>query len=103
MFSPFRLSTLALGVLLSGSLGACSTCPSGACAADTAMQTQVESRIDAVPALDNDDINVQAQHRVVYLSGLVDTMAEAHEAAAIARQQQGVRQVVNLLQERGNW
>lgn len=103
MLSPSRLSVLALAALLGGGLGACSSCPSGSCAADAALESQVESRIDAVPALDGDDIQVQAQDRVVYLNGLVDTTAEAHEAASIARRQQGVRQVVNMLQERGNW
>ncbi len=103
MPSFFRLSALALAVLLTGSLGACSHCSSAACAADAQLQAQVTSSINAESALQADDITVQVRDGVVYLNGLVDTATEVDEAAAIAGQQQGVRRVVNMLQARNAW
>lgn len=98
-----RLSALALGIVLAGSLGACSHCSSTACAADAQIASAVNAAIDDRPALHADDINVNVRDGVVYLNGLVDTVAEASQAELVAQSQPGVRQVVNLLQERNAW
>src|SRR2546428_2289917 len=71
-------------------------------ASDATVTTTVKSKLVADPATSAARINVDTSNGVVTLSGAVPTAAEKSEAERIARNTQGVTQVVNnITVERG--
>ncbi|HEY8461432.1 MAG TPA: BON domain-containing protein [Blastocatellia bacterium] len=64
-------------------------------ATDAAVTTAVKNRLATDPATSGARINVDTANGVVTLSGSVSTAAEKAEAERIARNTQGVTQVVN--------
>jgi hyperosmotically inducible protein len=71
-------------------------------ASDATVTTTVKNRLAAEPTTSAAKINVDTSNGVVTLSGAVPTTAEKSEAERIARNTQGVTQVVNnITVERG--
>src|SRR5262245_32469279 len=71
-------------------------------ATDATVTTSVKNRLAADPTTSAARINVDTSNGVVTLSGAVPTTAEKSEAERIARNTQGVTQVVNnITVERG--
>jgi hyperosmotically inducible periplasmic protein len=66
-------------------------------ATDTTITTTVKNRLAADPTTSAAKVNVDTSNGVVTLSGSVPTAAEKSEAERIARNTQGVTQVVNNL------
>jgi len=65
---------------------------------DTKITKNVEALIDKHPELTPpEEINVQTGNHVVYLSGLVDDGVEVENAELVARQAEGVSDVVNMI------
>src|SRR5262245_37792572 len=64
-------------------------------ATDATVTTTVKNRLAADPTTSAARINVDTSNGVVTLSGAVPTAAEKSEAERIARNTQGVTQVVN--------
>src|SRR5215470_9526345 len=64
-------------------------------ATDTTVTTTVKNKLAADPTTSAARINVDTSNGVVTLSGAVPTAAEKSEAERIARNTQGVTQVVN--------
>ena len=65
---------------------------------DETVATNVRTRLAAAAALDTSQVTVQAKNQVVTLSGSVATAAAKEEAVQVARQADGVRDVVDELQ-----
>jgi hyperosmotically inducible protein len=70
-------------------------------AGDTTINTAVKNRLAAEPTTSAAKIDVDTSNGVVTLSGKVPTAAERSEAERIARNTQGVRQVVNNISTEG--
>jgi hyperosmotically inducible protein len=71
-------------------------------ASDTTVNTSLKNKLAADPTTSAAKINVDTSNGVVTLSGTVPTAAEKSEAERIARNTQGVTQVVNNINvERG--
>lgn len=58
------------------------------------IETQLDQRPDLAPP---QEIGVQTKNHVVYLSGLVDSGVEVQNAESVARQTDGVSNVVNSI------
>ncbi len=82
-------AVIALGALL---LGACSQKPD-----DTAITSDIQSKLFQDPVLKTRDIRVESQKGVVVLSGSVGTELEKGSAEHLASQASGVKQVINQL------
>ena len=65
---------------------------------DETVATNVRTRLAAAATLDTSQVTVQAKNQVVTLSGSVATAAAKEEAVQVARQADGVRDVVDELQ-----
>ena len=86
-----KLSFIALSAALVISLAGCER----RSASDTTINTAVKNKLAADPTTSAARINVDTSNGVVTLSGKVPTAAEKSEAERIARNTQGVTQVVN--------
>src|SRR5262245_55516009 len=64
---------------------------------DPGITTAVKSKLAADDAVKAYQINVDTSQRVVTLSGTVDTQAAKDQAVTIARQTEGVRDVVDRI------
>ena len=65
---------------------------------DETVATNVRARLAAASTLDTSQVTVQAKSQVVTLTGTVATAAAKEEAVQVARQAEGVRDVVDQLQ-----
>src|SRR5215475_1116259 len=93
-----KLSFIAIAAALVISLTGCER----RSATDTTVTTAVKNKLAADPTTSAVRINVDTSNGVVTLSGAVPTAAEKSEAERIARNTQGVTQVVNnITVERG--
>ena len=92
---------IALPTALVGSVPGCASemgCKSETCAADARISSQLRVSIRQHPALEApNSVRVQTADGVGYLHGHVDTELQRDEAAALARQVPGVRDVVDSL------
>jgi hyperosmotically inducible protein len=70
-------------------------------AGDATINTAVKNKLAADPTTSAAKIDVDTSNGVVTLSGKVPTAAEKSEAERIARNTQGVRQVVNNISAEG--
>jgi hyperosmotically inducible periplasmic protein len=86
-----KLSFIALSAALVICLAGCERRSAG----DTTINTAVKNKLAADPTTSATRINVDTSNGVVTLSGKVPTAAEKSEAERIARNTQGVTQVVN--------
>jgi hyperosmotically inducible protein len=92
-----KLSSIAISAALVISL----TCCERRSASDTTINTAVKNKLAAEPTTSAAKIDVDTSNGVVTLSGKVPTAAEKSEAERIARNTQGVRQVVNNISAEG--
>jgi hyperosmotically inducible periplasmic protein len=93
-----KLSFIAIAAALLISLTGCER----RSATDATVTTSVKNKLAADPTTSAARINVDTSNGVVTLSGAVPTAAEKAEAERIARNTQGVTQVVNnITVERG--
>src|SRR5215475_2258226 len=93
-----KLSLIAISAALVISLAGCERRSAG----DATINTAVKNKLAADPITSAAKIDVDTSNGVVTLSGKVPTAAEKSEAERIARNTQGVRQVVNnITVERG--
>ena len=92
-----KLSFIAISAALVISLAGCERRSAG----DTTITTAVKNKLAADPTTSAAKIDVDTSNGVVTLSGKVPTAAEKSEAERIARNTQGVRQVVNNLSAEG--
>lgn len=93
-----KLSFIAIAAALVISLTGCER----RSATDATVTTAVKNKLAADPTTSAARINVDTSNGVVTLSGAVPTAAEKSEAERIARNTQGVTQVVNnITVERG--
>ncbi|HEV2666833.1 MAG TPA: BON domain-containing protein [Blastocatellia bacterium] len=93
-----KLSFIAIAAALVISLTGCER----RSATDATVTTSVKNKLAADPTTSAARINVDTSNGVVTLSGAVPTTAEKAEAERIARNTQGVTQVVNnITVERG--
>src|SRR5215471_16981130 len=92
-----KLSFIAISAALVISLAGCERRSAG----DTTINTAVKNRLTAEPTTSAAKIDVDTSNGVVTLSGKVPTAAERSEAERIARNTQGVRQVVNNISTEG--
>jgi len=93
-----KLSFIAIAAALVISLTGCER----RSATDATVTTSVKNKLAADPTTSAARINVDTSNGVVTLSGAVPTAAEKAEAERIARNTQGVTQVVNnITVERG--
>ena len=93
-----KLSFIAIVAALVISLAGCER----RSASDTTVNTSLKNKLAADPTTSAAKINVDTSNGVVTLSGTVPTAAEKSEAERIARNTQGVTQVVNNINvERG--
>ena len=93
-----KLSFIAIAAALLISLTGCER----RSATDATVTTSVKNKLAADPTTSAARINVDTSNGVVTLSGAVPTTAEKAEAERIARNTQGVTQVVNNISvERG--
>jgi hyperosmotically inducible protein len=92
-----KLSFIALSAALVISLAGCER----RSASDTTINTAVKNKLAADPTTSAAKIDVDTSNGVVTLSGKVPTAAEKSEAERIARNTQGVRQVVNNISAEG--
>jgi hyperosmotically inducible periplasmic protein len=86
-----KLSFIALSAALVICLAGCER----RSASDTTITTAVKNKLAADPTTSAARINVDTSNGIVTLSGKVPTTAERSEAERIARNTQGVTQVVN--------
>lgn len=87
---------LLASLLLAASVAACAATDQQ----DLKLSSDVEHSINSHPALKADILHVQADNRIVYLSGSTDTWVEYYEAEDAARAVPGVLRVVNKLEVR---
>jgi len=92
-----KLSFIAISAALVISLAGCER----RSASDTTITTAVKNKLAADPTTSAAKIDVDTSNGVVTLSGKVPTAAEKSEAERIARNTQGVRQVVNNISPEG--
>src|SRR5215510_10846043 len=93
-----KLSLIAITAALIISLAGCER----RSASDATITTAVKNKLAADPTTSAAKINVDTSNGVVTLSGSVPTAAEKSEAERLARNTQGVTQVVNnITAERG--
>ena len=92
-----KLSLIAISAALVISLAGCER----RSASDTTITTAVKNKLAADPTTSAAKIDVDTSNGVVTLSGKVPTAAEKSEAERIARNTQGVRQVVNNISAEG--
>jgi hyperosmotically inducible periplasmic protein len=93
-----KLSFIALSAALVISLAGCER----RSASDTTVTTAVKNKLAADPTTSAAKIDVDTSNGVVTLSGNVPTAAEKAEAERLARNTQGVTQVINNISvERG--
>src|SRR5215475_623672 len=92
-----KLSLIAMSAALVISLAGCER----RSASDTTTNTAVKNKLAADPTTSAAKIDVDTTNGVVTLSGKVPTAAEKSEAERIARNTQGVRQVVNNISTEG--
>ena len=92
-----KLSLIAITAALVISLAGCER----RSASDTTITTAVKNKLAADPTTSAAKIDVDTSNGVVTLSGKVPTTAEKSEAERIARNTQGVRQVVNNISAEG--
>jgi osmotically-inducible protein OsmY len=99
-----RISALALSMVLAGALAGCAgfgRCSPENCASDKQTLSELNSALAShrelgAPA----DIHSQVINGVAYLTGVLDTDLEVHNAERIALQVPGVKDVVNNLTTR---
>src|SRR5215470_9739627 len=92
-----KLSFIAIVAALLISLTGCES----RTATDATVTTAVKNKLATDPTTSVARINVDTANGVVTLSGAVPTMAEKSEAERIARNTQGVTQVVNNITVEG--
>jgi hyperosmotically inducible protein len=92
-----KLSLIAISAALVISLAGCERRSAG----DATINTAVKNKLAADPTTSAAKIDVDTSNGVVTLSGKVPTAAEKSEAERIARNTQGVRQVVNNVSVEG--
>jgi len=92
-----KLSFIAISAALVISLAGCERRSAG----DATINTAVKNKLAAEPTTSAAKIDVDTSNGVVTLSGKVPTTAEKSEAERIARNTQGVRQVVNNISVEG--
>lgn len=93
--SGFRLAILiVMGVLL---LGACNSFKLFQSADDKAITTNIQAKLFSDPILKTRDVRVDSRNGIVMLSGSVGTDLERAAVERIATQEDGVKNVVNML------
>ena len=101
MTRPIHLYTLALVLVLTGTLPGCAAykkCGFGGCPGDAEITAQVRALFDQYPALKPPNLlDVQTLDHVVYLNGVVDTDLERQMAESVADEVKGVTKVVNSI------
>jgi osmotically-inducible protein OsmY len=101
MTRPTHLYTLALALVLTGTLPGCAAykkCGFGGCPGDAEITAQVRALFDQHPALKPpNQLDVQTLDHVVYLNGVVDTDLERQMAESVAHEAKGVAKVVNSI------
>ena len=85
---------VAMGALLPGS---CNSFKSSQPPSDKSITTDIQAKLFSDPVLKARDIRVDAQRGMVTLSGTVDTELERSAVERIARQEDGVKSVVNMM------
>jgi len=75
--------------------------PASELLSDTWITTKVKRELFDDPEISGFSVHVETVSGKVYLQGLVQTNAQRHRAAALARGVKGVTSVVNLLRTRG--
>jgi len=83
-------------VLLNG-CSAAVLCADETCAADHPISAEVSAQFAHYPSLTANMVRVQTLHRVVYLTGIVDTDVERLLAVSVAGDVQGVTRVVDSI------
>ena len=93
--SQLRLAILmVIGVLL---LGACNSFKLFHSTDDKAITTNIQAKLFSDPVLKTRDIRVDSRNGIVTLSGTVGTDLERSAVERIATQEDGVKNVVNML------
>jgi len=96
---PFHAPIVML--ITAGILAGCATDPAsgpGGGSSDAKITQNIETQFDKHPDLGPpQEIDVQTKNHVVYLSGLVDSGVAVADAESVARQAQGVSDVVNTI------
>jgi hyperosmotically inducible protein len=75
-----------------------STQPVGEQMSDAGITSKIKAKYVADPEINPFNISVETEEGVVYLTGRVKTQASKDEAEQLARDTDGVRQVVNNIQ-----
>jgi len=109
MTKPRLLVDWAAAVIATGALSGCMTysayrkCGFDGCPGDATITNEVRALFNQHPVLEPPNIiDVQTVNHVVYLNGLVDTDLERQLAESVAREAQGVTQVINSIGISGN-
>ena len=93
--SQLRLVILiVMGVLL---LGACNSFKLFQSTDDKAITTNIQAKLFSDPVLKTRDVRVDSRNGIVTLSGTVGTDLERAAVERIATQEEGVKNVVNML------
>ena len=93
--SQLRLAILmVMGVLL---LGACNSFKLFQSTDDKAITTNIQAKLFSDPILKTRDVRVDSRNGIVTLSGTVGTDLERAAVERIATQEEGVKNVVNML------
>ena len=85
---------MVMGVLL---LGACNSFKLFQSTDDKAITTNIQAKLFSDPILKTRDIRVDSRNGIVTLSGTVGTDLERAAVERIATQEEGVKNVVNML------
>jgi BON domain len=92
-----QVQRIACALLLGSALCACAALGKPD-ARDVRITADVQARLAQYPELQApNSVDVQTQHRVVYLHGLMDTPFQSSLASSVASQVPGVRRVENLI------
>ena len=104
MIRATLLVVWAAAVIFAGALSSCMTysayrkCGFGGCPGDAQITNEVRALFNKHPVLEPPNIiDVQTVDHIVYLNGLVDTDLERQLAESVAREAQGVTQVINSI------
>ena len=93
-----RVLMTAVGVLAAMALACSTTQPIGTMASDAEVTASVKSRLAADPALNPFEFDVDTTDGVVRLGGIVESEADRRHALELARETDGVREVIDDVQ-----
>lgn len=86
-----------VSILLLGGCSAARGCRDERCSADRAISAEVGEQLAHYPVLSANNVRIQTLHRIVYLTGTVDTDLERLLAVSVAEDVQGVTRVVDSI------